>query len=107
MARLKDGLFESALTGTDGFTSVSSATLDTASKIKGSNSARTQSATTANVTGSMTGLSATETWLSFYLRVEQRPTAGSPRLVTANNGSTQWNIVNSTAGALTQRNGST
>lgn len=109
MTRLKNATFESnAITGTDAFTASSgSPTVDGTSKIKGTYSARTNWATSANVNGTISGLSETEMWVSFYLRPEAFPPTGSSRVVTFSNGSTQFNLTLTSAGALNARMNST
>lgn len=109
MTRIKDATFESnSVTGTDAMSSNSGATLNSASLIKGTYCLRTQWATAVNVNASITGLgSNSELYTSFYVRVAQIQTSGTPRLVTASNGSTQWVIDMSTAGAMRIRNNGT
>ena len=108
MTRLKDATFTTGTTtGTDAFGSVSGATVDTTSKIKGANSARTNWSASANVTGSFTSLGASELFVSLYIQVAARPPSGSPRVITFSNGSTQCNIVLTSTGTLQFKNNGT
>ena len=107
MTRLKDGLFETALTGTDGYTTVTGApTLDTTSRIKGVNSAL-HSWSAATCFGTVSSLSAAELFVSFYIYITALPTVASIRLNNFSNGASQLSLVLTTTGTLQLRNGST
>lgn len=100
MARLKNATFDSGtVTGTDAYvSSAGSPTIDTSNNKCGhGNSVRHNWTASANVTGTISGLSATELWVSFYYNVATKPASGAPRIVTWGNGSTQWNIVYNTS----------
>jgi len=109
MTRLKDATFESnALTGTDAFTTTTgSPSIDSTSLIHGTYCFRTNWASATNMNGTVSGLSATEIWISFYIRVAALPTSGAPRIVTTNNGNTQFNMTLNSSGVLTARNNTT
>ena len=106
MTRLKDATFESnALTGTDAFTTTTgSPTIDSTSLIHGTYCFRTNWASATNMNGTVSGLSATEIWISFYIRVATLPSTGAPRVVTTSNGNTQFNMTINSSGVLTARN---
>ena len=109
MTRLKDATFESnALTGTDAFTTTTgSPTIDGTSLIHGTYCFRTNWASATNMNGTVSGLSATEIWISFYIRVATPPSTGAPRIVTTSNGNTQFNMTINSSGVLSARNNTT
>jgi len=109
MTRLKDATFESnALTGTDAFTTTTgSPTIDGTSLIHGTYCFRTNWASATNMNGTVSGLSATEIWISFYIRVATLPSTGAPRIVTTSNGNTQFNMTINSSGVLSARNNTT
>lgn len=109
MTRIKDATFEAgSLTGTDGFTSTTgSPTLDTSSKVRGVNSARTNWASATNMFGTVSGMNNGELFISFYLLIGALPSSGSPRVITLSNGSTQLNFTLSSTGTLAARQNTT
>jgi hypothetical protein len=109
MTRIKDATFEAgSLTGTDGFTSTTgSPTLDTTSKVRGVNSARTNWPSATNMNGTVSGMNNGELFISFYFLIGALPSSGSPRVITLSNGSTQLNFTLSSAGTLAARQNTT
>ena len=109
MTRIKDATFEAgSLTGTDGFTSTTgSPSLDTTSKVRGVNSARTNWAASTNMNGTVSGMNNGELFISFYLLIGALPSSGSPRVITLSNGSTQLNFTLSSTGTLAARQNTT
>lgn len=108
MTRVKNATFESnAITGSDAFTtSTGSPTVAAGSLIKGTYAARTNWSASANVNGSITGISSGEWWASFYIRVAAYP-ASTARIFSTTNGSTQLNFTMTSAGLVAVRQNTT
>jgi hypothetical protein len=105
MTRLKDATFEAgSLTGTDGFTSTTGTpALNTSSVIKGANCAE-MTWVNAQEKGTVSGISETELYVSFYFRVTSLVAF---RLLNIINGATQINLQLDANGRLRVFNNTT
>jgi len=103
---IKDATFEGGLTNpTTGVDSVAgTVTLETASPLKGTGSARI--ATTSSWLEE-TFAATNDLYVSFYLRLNALPTADARLVLISNSGTTVGNILLRTTGALRLRNAST